>query len=102
MGVGVGTVAYNQVKLGTATVWTFNVLLLVFLLFSDEFKKKKVKLKTSCALSCACCWPCSSSRAALIGLRRRNGASHFRPRGGEKGVRQTHAPDSWGYVVTYA
>lgn len=37
MGVGVGTVAYNQVKLGTATVWTFNVLLLVFLLFSDEF-----------------------------------------------------------------
>lgn len=32
-----GTVAYNQVKLGTATVWTFNVLLLVFLLFSDEF-----------------------------------------------------------------
>lgn len=35
--MGVGTVAYNQVKLGTATVWTFNVLLLVFLLFADEF-----------------------------------------------------------------
>lgn len=51
MGVGVGTVAYNQVKLGTATVWTFNVLLLVFLLFSDEFKKKKSQIKNKlCAL----------------------------------------------------
>lgn len=52
MGVGVGTVAYNQVKLGTATVWTFNVLLLVFLLFSDEFfffKKSQIKNKL-CAL----------------------------------------------------
>lgn len=44
--------AYNQVKLGTATVWTFNVLLLVFLLFSDEFfffKKSQIKNKL-CAL----------------------------------------------------
>lgn len=50
--MGVGTVAYNQVKLGTATVWTFNVLLLVFLLFSDEFFfLKKVKFKNKlCAL----------------------------------------------------
>lgn len=51
--MGVGTVAYNQVKLGTATVWTFNVLLLVFLLFSDEFffflKKSQIKNKL-CAL----------------------------------------------------
>lgn len=48
--MGVGTVAYNQVKLGTATVWTFNVLLLIFLLFSDEFfflKKVKFKNKLS-------------------------------------------------------
>lgn len=50
--MGVGTVAYNQVKLGTATVWTFNVLLLVFLLFSDEFfffLKSQIKNKL-CAL----------------------------------------------------
>lgn len=49
--MGVGTVAYNQVKLGTATVWTFNVLLLVFLLFSDEFFFKKSQIKNKlCAL----------------------------------------------------
>lgn len=50
--MGVGTVAYNQVKLGTATVWTFNVLLLVFLLFADEFfLKKKSQIKNKlCAL----------------------------------------------------
>lgn len=51
MGVGVGTVAYNQVKLGTATVWTFNVLLLVFLLFSDGFFFFKSQIKNKlCAL----------------------------------------------------
>lgn len=49
--MGVGTVAYNQVKLGTATVWTFNVLLLVFLLFSDEFFFLKSQIKNKlCAL----------------------------------------------------
>lgn len=49
--MGVGTVAYNQVKLGTATVWTFNVLLLVFLLFSDGFFFLKSQIKNKlCAL----------------------------------------------------